>query len=191
MSDEHNKWEKVAAEVDSEAAEEILEKPELEQLSHEELLAQLSALKAKDNENKDKLIRMQAEMENQRRRVKLDAEQAQKDTLKRFAGELLPVVDNLERSLEQKESADMAALLAGVDLTLKLFQSTLEKFAVKVIDPLEQQFDPHLHEAMSMQEHPEKAPGTVIAVLQKGYLLHDRLLRPAMVIVAKAPENNS
>jgi molecular chaperone GrpE len=196
MSDEKpnevpNKWENVAAAA--EQAEQT-EETSAEQIPYEELMAKVSALEAKDQENKDKVLRCHAEMDNLRRRVKLDMEQAHKDALKRFAGELLPVIDNLERSLEQKEEdgtdgsagGGFAVLRTGVELTLKLFQDTLQKFAIKPINPLDQPFDPHLHEAMSMQEHAEKAPGTVLMVLQKGYLLHDRLLRPAMVVVAKA-----
>lgn len=191
MSDEKTKetqaskkWENVA----EAATKEEMEKPALEHPSYEELLAQFTAVETKANENWDKLLRCQADLDNQRRRHKLDLEQAHKGALKPFAGELLSVVDNLERSLEQKDTADLAALYAGVELTLKLFQNILEKFSVKVINPLDQPFDPHQHEAMSVQVHAEKAPGTVIAVLQKGYLLHDRLLRPAMVVVAKAAE---
>lgn len=176
------KWEDVA----TKATDEEVEQPAIGHPSYDELMTQLTALETKANDHWDKLLRCQADLDNQRRRAKLDIEQAHKDGLKRFVGELLPVIDNLERSLLQKENADLSTLFTGVELTLKLFQTTLDKFSIKEIDPLDKPFDPHLHEAMSMQEHPEKAPGTVLAVLQKGYLLHDRLLRPAMVVVAKA-----
>lgn len=163
----------------------------LTETSRAELEAQLNAaeakintLEAKLNDFKETLVRNQAEMENIRRRSEKDVQDAKKFGPKPLASELLPVMDNLERSLEHK-SGDIEAIHTGVELTLKLLQGVMEKFGIKVVNPLGEMFDPNLHEAMSMQQS-DKAPGTVLAVLQKGYLLHDRLLRPAMVMVAKA-----
>jgi molecular chaperone GrpE len=156
--------------------------------AYEELAQQLTLMEAKANDYWDKLLRCQAELDNNRRRSERDLAQAHKFGLERFVLELLPVADNLERSLEQENTADAAALKTGVELTLKLLQNVLEKLAVKPVNPLDEMFDPTLHEAMSMQAHAEKAPGTVLVVLQKGYLLNDRLLRPALVVVAKAAD---
>lgn len=145
----------------------------------QELLNKISSLE-------DKLLRTQAEMENIRRRGEAEVTKTHKYAVERFARELLAVVDNLERALEQKvETED--ALRTGVELTLKLLISTLEKNAIKPINPLGEPFDPSQQEAMSMQESAEHPSGTVINVLQKGYMLHDRLLRPALVVVSKAP----
>jgi len=146
---------------------------------HEELISKINSLE-------DKLVRTQAEMENIRKRGEAEITKTHKYAIERFARELLAVVDNLERALEQKvESAD--ALRTGVELTLKLLQSTLEKNNIKPINPVGESFDPAQQEAMTMQETADQAPGTVINVLQKGYMLNDRLLRPALVVVAKAP----
>lgn len=146
--------------------------------------AKVDALEAKINDYKETLVRNQAEIENIRRRAEKDVIDAKKFGSKPLASQLLPVMDNLERSLEHK-TGDIETLHTGVELTLKLLQGVMEKFGIKVINPVGEMFDPNLHEAMSMQES-DKAPGTVLAVLQKGYLLHDRLLRPAMVVVAKS-----
>jgi molecular chaperone GrpE len=173
---------------DEDFIEQDLQKPALGHPSYEELSAQLVAMETKANENWDKLLRCQAEIENLRYRSARDLNQSRKFALENFVRELLPVVDNLERALEQKNDTKVTDLFTGVELTLKLLQSTLEKHDVKPVNPLNEAFDPTLHEAMSMQEDAEKAPGTVLMVLQKGYLLHDRLLRPALVVVSKAPE---
>lgn len=156
--------------------------------AYQELEDQLTAAEAKANEHWEKLLRCQADIENTRYRSARDLAEARKFALKGIIGELLNVVDNLERTLDQKVAAEAATLHTGVELTLKLLQDVLEKNAVKPINPIGEAFDPALHEAMSTQPDAEKAPGTVLAVLQKGYLLYDRLLRPALVVVAKTPE---
>lgn len=164
-------------------AVESKQKGQLDYPAHEELIAQINTLE-------DKLVRSQAELENIRRRGELEVAKTHKYAIERFARELLAVVDNLERALEQKaEAAD--ALRTGVELTLKLLQSTLEKFGIKPVNPMGEAFDPSQQEAMSMQISAAHAPNTVINVLQKGYVLNDRLLRPALVVVAKAPESNN
>jgi molecular chaperone GrpE len=120
-----------------------------------------------------------------RKRHERDLAQAHKYALERIARQLLDVVDSLERGLEQASEEGESVWRTGMELTLKQLQAVLEKFEVKPVNPLGQAFDPSLHEAMSMQVSTE-APGTVIGVLQKGYQLHDRLLRPALVVTAKA-----
>jgi len=140
-------------------------------------------------EEKDRALRTVAEMENLRRRTALDVEKAHKCALEKFASELLPVLDNLERTLQVADKTNEAVkpLLEGVELTLKSMASSVAKFGVIAIDPQGQLFDPNQHQAMSMIENPDLAPNTVIAVMQKGYELNGRVIRPAMVMVSKAP----
>lgn len=154
-----------------------------------ELELALAAAQAIVADQKDSVIRAKAEVDNVRRRSAQDVEKARKFALEKFAGELLPVVDNLERAIESadKEDESQKAMLEGVELTLQSFLSTLEKFDVKAVNPQDQPFNPEFHQAMSMQEVPGVAPNTVIAVMQKGYELNGRLIRPAMVMVSKAP----
>jgi len=115
----------------------------------------------------------------------VDVENAHKFALDRFVGELLPVLDSLELGLEAADTAGADSLREGMDLTLKKFQAVLEKFGVSVIEPHGEKFNPDRHEAVSMQELEGSESGTVISVMQKGYDLNGRLIRPAMVIVAK------
>jgi molecular chaperone GrpE len=191
------KWEKLAEEVEFDINEdnkamdhEHEEVPAITHPKYEEVLAQLSQAETEVNEAKDKAARCLAELENERRRSERALTQAHQYGVERFAKEILQVMDNLERALQHKPE-DISSLHEGVELTLKLFQKALEKFSITPIDPINTMFDPTLHEAMSTQIVEDKKPGTVLMVLQKGYLLHDRLLRPAMVIVAKSPENSS
>lgn len=141
-------------------------------------------------EQQDSVLRAKAEMENARRRADGEVEKARKFALERFAGELLVVADNLERALQvtDPENELLKPILEGVDITLKSFNSTIEKFGMKSIDPLGQSFNPELHQAMGMQESPDVEPNTVLAVMQKGYEINGRLLRPAMVMVSRAAE---
>jgi len=135
---------------------------------------------------KDQALRAEAEMQNVRRRVEKDVANAHKFGLERFVNNILPVVDGLEKTLENAtEKAD--PVIEGVELTFKLLLDVLAKESVNVIDPTGEPFDPNLHEAMSMVENPDMEPNSVFAVVQKGYVLNDRLVRPAMVIVSKAP----
>ncbi|REL27655.1 nucleotide exchange factor GrpE [Thalassotalea euphylliae] len=168
-----------------EHAHEILSE---EQEKINELELALAAAQATVADQKDSVIRAKAEVDNVRRRSAQDVEKARKFALEKFAGDLLPVVDNLERAIESfdKEDESQKAMLEGVELTLQSFLSTLEKFDVKAVNPQDQPFNPELHQAMSMQEVPGVAPNTVIAVMQKGYELNGRLIRPAMVMVSKA-----
>ena len=154
--------------------------------SPEEIIAGLEAEVA---EARDSVLRAHADAQNVMRRAEQDVEKARKFALESFAKELLPVVDNLERALEAASGDDAAvkAIAEGVDLTLKSFQGALGKFHIEAVDPAGEPFDPNLHQAMSMVENAEVEPNTVIAVMMKGYTLNGRLLRPAMVMVSKAP----
>ena len=138
-------------------------------------------------EAKDESLRNQAEMQNVLRRSERDIQNAHKYALDKFVAELLPVVDNLERALQSidQDKEDFKLLAEGVGLTLKSFQDVLVQHKVLPIDPKGEIFDPDLHQAMSILEQPEAAPNTVIDVFQKGYTLNGRLVRPAMVVVAK------
>jgi len=136
---------------------------------------------------RDLALRAQAEAQNVQRRAQQDVEKARKFALEQFAKELLPVADNLERALQAAgEDEATRSIAEGVDLTLKSFLDALAKFHIRQVDPQGEPFDPNLHQAMTMVENPEVEPNTVIGVMMKGYTLHDRLLRPAMVMVSKA-----
>ncbi len=127
-----------------------------------------------------------AELENQRRRLHRDLEQARRFANEKLLGDLLPVYDNLERGLAA-EGSDIAALREGIELTLKAMLKVAESHGLRPIDPLGEPLDPEKHHAVSMVEAPDQKPGTVVNVLQKGYVLNDRLVRPALVAVAKEP----
>lgn len=154
-----------------------------------ELETALSEAQATIKEQQDSVLRARADVENARRRAEMEVEKARKFALERFAGELLPVVDNLERAIELTDGENEAVkpLLEGVEMTHKNFLSTIEKFGLSLIDPQGETFNPDLHQAMSMQESADHAPNTVMAVMQKGYQINGRLLRPAMVMVSRAP----
>ncbi|ART79605.1 nucleotide exchange factor GrpE [Oceanisphaera avium] len=154
-----------------------------------ELEEKIAAANERAQSEKDNALRALAEMENLRRRAAQEVEKAQKFALEKFAGDLLPVIDSLERALEHtdQENPDFKAIYEGVELTLKSLLSTVEKYGVLVIDPQGSPFDPNKHEAMSMVESAEVAPNSVVGVMMKGYELNGRVLRPAMVMVAKGP----
>jgi molecular chaperone GrpE len=141
------------------------------------------------SDEKDRALRAVAEMENIRRRSAIDVEKAHKFALEKFASELLPVLDNLERTLQlaDRENDAMKTLVEGVELTLKSMVNSVSKFGIESIDPQGQLFDPNQHQAMSMVENADVPANTVLAVMQKGYQLHGRVIRPAMVMVSKAP----
>ncbi|QGP53007.1 HSP-70 cofactor [Piscirickettsia salmonis] len=152
-----------------------------------ELETALATAETKAKNHWEMVLRAKAESENARRRFEREAIQARQFALEKFSRELLDVVDTLERALEtQGEGEAFTTMHQGVELTLKMLSDRLEKFNVKSIDPVGEVFDPELHEAMSMIEDPQAAPNSIVAVMQKGYLLNERLLRPARVIVAKA-----
>ena len=151
------------------------------------LLEELEEAKRMAGECQERMLRMQAEMENLRKRAQRDLSNAHKFAIEKFAGELLQVKDSLELGLG---AGDVKAekLREGTELTLKMLVSTMQKFSIEEVDPAGEAFDPNLHQAMTTQESHEHEPNTVIQVMQKGYTLHERLLRPAMVIVSKEPD---
>ncbi|NAW64947.1 nucleotide exchange factor GrpE [Photobacterium halotolerans] len=177
--------------AEAEAAADSAEELTLDELALsriEELEAALAASEATVKEQQDSVLRARADMENMRRRTEQEIDKARKFALEKFAGELLPVIDNMERALELADKTDEALkpMLEGVELTLKTMTDTVEKFGLKAINPMGEAFNPEFHQAMSMQESAEHAPNTVMMVLQKGYELNGRVVRPAMVMVAKA-----
>ncbi len=153
-----------------------------------DMVERLQQTEAKLAEAQDQILRLKAEMENLRRRSAREVENAHKYALERFVQELLPVIDSLEmgRDAGMAEGATLEKLQEGTDLTLKMLLSTIEKFGIKALHPEGEPFDPELHQAMTMLESSEHAPNTVMNVMQKGYLLNERLMRPAMVVVSKA-----
>ncbi len=151
------------------------------------LQSQLEQAEAKVASQADQLIRMQAEMENQRKRAQNDVTKAHKFALEKIALDLLPVRDSLEMGLQAAtaEDADPAKIVEGSELTLKMLTQALEKYNIVEVNPIDEKFDPEFHQAMSMQPVEGKEPNTVAGVMQKGYTLNDRLIRPALVMVAK------
>ena len=142
----------------------------------------------------DDLLRVQAEMQNLRRRSEQDIEKAHKYSQEKFSTELLSVMDNLERALAaaaNHEDDTVKAIYEGVDLTLKSFTDCFNRFHIEAVDPMGEPFDPQLHQAMTIIENAEVEPNTVIEVMQKGYTLHSRVIRPAMVVVSKEPEHKT
>ncbi|RDV24587.1 nucleotide exchange factor GrpE [Alteromonas aestuariivivens] len=180
--------EQVQAEVEEQAEGQADVQDETAQRIYE-LEKALSEAQATISDQKDTVLRARADSDNARRRAEAEVEKARKFALERFAGELLPVIDNLERALDVGDASNevVKPLLEGVEMTLKSFVNTIEKFGMKPIDPQGESFNPELHQAMSMQESAEHQPNTVMAVMQKGYELNGRLLRPAMVMVSRAP----
>lgn len=153
------------------------------------LQAALEAANAEVGQLQDRALRAQAEVENIRRRAAKDVDNARKFALERFAGDLLPALDGLEKSAESAAAAtEVKAVAEGVALSLKLLLDTLKKNGVEQLDPLGEPFDPAHSEAMAMVENPDAAPNSVMEVMQKGYLLNGRVVRAAKVIVAKAPD---
>ncbi len=157
-------------------------------VSIESLQEQLLAAQAKVQDQQDSVLRAQAEVQNMRRRAERDVANAHKFALEKFSADLLPVVDTLERALQSAADSDNAddSTQEGVELTLKMLTDTLKKHGVEQNDPIGEPFNPELHQAMSMQPSPDMEPNTVMAVLQKGYTLGGRLVRPAMVVVSQA-----
>ena len=168
-----------------------------ESLTLDALKRQLEHLKQKADSNYDLALRAKAELDNVRRRSEKEVATAHKYALEKFIPKLLPILDSLDQGMlaantEGKEIDSINSALAmvnsvkeGMQLTLKMFEDTFSKFGVEVQYPLEQKFDPHLHQAVMMQPDDTKEPGTIIKVLQKGYILNKRVIRPAMVVVVQ------
>ncbi|MCG6900366.1 MAG: nucleotide exchange factor GrpE [Gammaproteobacteria bacterium] len=160
---------------------------------HAELVSLLEDARGKADDHWGQVVRLQADMENLRKRSERDLANAHKFALERFASELLPVKDSLEMGLAafDLEGADSDKLREGVALTLQMLTSALDKAAISEVNPQDEPFNPDFHQAMSMQERDDVEPNTVVTVVQKGYTLNGRLIRPAMVIVSKAPVSSS
>jgi len=157
--------------------------------SPEALLEKLEKLEEQAGHYRDQALRAQAEAENTRRRASRDVENAHKFALEKFAAELLPVLDSLEKAVEVAAESDGAESIAeGVELSLKLFLSVLEKHGIERIDPTGEPFDPQVHEAMTMVPSEHAEPNSVLEVMQRGYLLNGRVVRAAKVVVARAPD---
>jgi molecular chaperone GrpE len=196
MSDENvKKWEKIAEEsfseelsekeeggsAPSELSEGQVQNPEIEKLQKN-----VADLTYELDNAQQKILRVMAEADNTKRRATRDVENAHKYALEKFSQELLPVIDSLDRalSIEAGEAADVKAIQEGLTLTMQMFEKVWSKFGIKQLNPIGEAFDPTYHEAVTAQPSPGSAPNTVLAVIQKGYLLNDRLVRAAMVVVS-------
>ncbi|CDZ96074.1 nucleotide exchange factor GrpE [Pseudomonas saudiphocaensis] len=165
------------------------ENEELQAEAPEDLATRVASLEEQLAAAQDQALRTAAELQNIRRRAEQDVEKAHKFALEKFAGDLLPVADSLERGLELSSPDDGAvkAVREGLELTLKLLLDTMARHQLAQLDPQGEPFNPEHHQAMAMEESTHAEPGSVLKVFQKGYLLNGRLLRPAMVVVSKAP----
>ena len=183
---ELERQERIDDEFDAEVAAENSENMESKEVDVEFLQNQLEKLQEQSKVSLDKVVRAQAEMENLRKRAARDVENAHKYALEKFTNELLPVMDSLELGLSASVKAkNLDDLCKGMELTLEMFNTVMEKFGVKTIEPKGEKFNPELHDAVSMQETNDSNSGIIIEVMQKGYTLNGRLIRPAMVVVAK------
>ncbi|MDH3900222.1 MAG: nucleotide exchange factor GrpE [Gammaproteobacteria bacterium] len=174
-----------ATDPEAEATAEAEASPE-----HAELTGMLEDARNKADEHWNQCLRLQADMDNLQKRSERELANAHKFALDRFSQELLPVRDSLEMGLSAftENNADTDKLREGVDLTLQMLTGVMEKFGISEVNPQDEPFNPDLHQAMSMQDREDVAPNTVVTVVQKGYLLHDRLIRPALVIVSSAAQ---
>ena len=178
IMDQHEEVEAVESDASAEQVD-----PRDEKIAN--LEAQLAEAETRE---RDSVLRIKAEMENLRRRTELDVEKAHKFALERFSSELLPVIDNLERALDtaDKTNAELTSMIEGVELTLKSLLDAVGKFGIEVVADTHVPFNPDVHQAMTMLESADHEPNHVMMVMQKGYTLNGRLLRPAMVAVSKA-----
>ena len=186
--------------VDAAAEETITETEEIEVETEKELdpldklKQEVAAVKDEAQKNWDLYLRERADLDNARKRHQRDREEAIRFANDRLLKEMIPVLDNLERAVDhadQDEGNDNQGLLEVVNMTINQFRKVLEDFGVKPVNALGEPFDPNLHQAMGQVESSDQAPNTVVSEFQKGYLLNDRLLRPSLVMVAKAPAENA
>ena len=190
-----DKVEQTNVDITDEAGEVTHETEGLTEDHVPDLQVKLEEALAKADEYYDQLLRNKAELDNVRKRSQRELENAHKYAVEKFINELLPVIDSMEMGQQAAETAtDIAQIKEGTAMTLTMFQSLLEKFEIESINPQGDNFDPEFHQAMSIQESADVPPNSVMAVMQKGYMLSGRLLRPAMVMVSKAaadsaPEN--
>ncbi|HEQ1857582.1 TPA: nucleotide exchange factor GrpE [Providencia alcalifaciens] len=185
QASEQNETQKVQAEQEVDTQQADLQAEEQALAARiAELEQQLEASRKTEREA---MLRAHAEIENIRRRTEQDIEKAHKFALEKFSNELLPVIDNLERAIDaaDRDNEESKAMLEGLDLTLKTFLDAVSKFGIEPVDAANVPFNPEVHQAMTMIESPDHSAGQVINVMQKGYTLNNRLLRPAMVIVSK------
>ncbi len=195
MAEENTKEQQGAQQVEQEqvqTAEEALERSEealqeAEEAVSEDIESLLAESRAEAEKHKDMALRIQADMENLRRRTRLDIESAHKYALDKFVNALIPAMDSMEMGIEaaKKEEATLESIREGVEMTFKQLLDILAEFNVERVDPKGEKFDPQLHEAMTMVESPDHESNTVVDVIQKGYTLNERLIRPARVIVAQ------
>jgi len=174
--------------VESEESEESVES------SDTDLQSLLDAANKKAEDNWDLMLRTKAEMENLRRRSKLDIENAHKYAVEKFVTDIIPVIDSLELGLTavgKDDHVQLEKLREGTEMTLKMFQDVFNKFDIETLNPVNETFNPEFHQAMVMQESVDVEPNTVLMVMQKGYTLNGRLVRPAMVSVSKASSESS
>lgn len=188
----------IATEEASNSAENVTDDAPADEAPSEpetDLAGQLEAARAEAVENLDKFLRASAEVENIQRRSKKEISRVRKFAVEQFASELLAVHDSLESAsrtdLTEDNIQGLEKMREGLALTLKQLETAFDKVAISVLDPTGEKFNPEHHQAMSMVEADTVAPHHVVDVIQKGYLLHDRLLRPAMVVVAKPPEDKA
>lgn len=176
------------ADIDQESSDTVTDADAPLEMEPEKLHLMLEDARAKADEHWEQLIRLRAETENLKKRHARELENAHKYAIDKFVSELLPVKDSMELGLNAGtgEAADLEKIIEGTQLTLKLFTDVMAKFGIQEVNPLGQPFDPEYHQAMAMQPSAEHEPNTVITVVQKGYTLNDRLVRPAMVMVSQA-----
>jgi molecular chaperone GrpE len=185
--DEEENISKDASELNKKDDSTKIDEETIAELLDESELSETEALEEQVSTANDQVLRIQAEIQNVRRRSERDVENAHKYALEKFSGDLLPVVDNLERAIGTIDLEDDAqkAVMTGLELTLKTFVEVLKKFKVEAVDPAGEPFDAEFHQAVSMVANPDLEPNTVMDVFQKGYTLNGRLVRPAMVVVSK------
>jgi molecular chaperone GrpE len=170
---------------DSDSSAEVLSEEENELI---DLQLALGAAEKEQVEYRESMLRMQAEMENLRKRLIKDLDRSRRRALESIMNDLLPVRDSLERGLETDDSTTtVESMKEGKALIIKMLDKVMQDHGLKVIDPLGEPFNPELHQAMTLQESAKQDPDTVLEVMQKGFLLNDRLIRPAMVVVCKEP----
>jgi molecular chaperone GrpE len=187
LDDENNMNEENNQELQEEPTEASAEQASADNSADDSLEAKLARAEAKAAENWDHFVRTKAEMDNLRRRNAKDVENAHKYGTEKLVNQLLPVVDGMELGLAV-DGASAESLREGMELTMKMMQKMMENLGIEEINPINEKFNPEKHQAMSLQPSADVEPNTVIAVMQKGYTLNDRLLRPAMVMVSKAVE---
>lgn len=197
MSADENRPEDPEKELRDAINEQPAEQPQQQHEQPEEVSEvtpdEVEVLRGQVQDYKEQMLRTHAEMQNVRRRAEMDVEKAHKFAVEKFVKELLPVADSLEKAVENTEGKEanselVATIREGSEMTLNLFMNSLRKFNVAQLNPLGEPFDPQLHEAMSMVPSADAEPNSVVAVVQKGYTLNERLVRPAMVVIAKAQD---